>query len=131
MGKRLMMSVILVLFLLSLIIGINLILTQRQQPLRALAGLRKDAIGVVRIYGVIRTEYPSGPFGTLPQGADYFVKEIERMAKIPQVKAIVLRVNSPGGSVAGSQEIHNAVKRAKEEGKKVIISMGDMAASCG
>ncbi len=46
------------------------------------------------------------------------------------MKAIVLRVNSPGGSAAASQEIFNAVVRAKKH-KKVVVSMGDLAASGG
>ncbi|MBA7693225.1 hypothetical protein ES703_101801 [subsurface metagenome] len=48
------------------------------------------------------------------------------------VKAVVLRINSPGGSAAASQEIALEVRRFKEEtGKPVVISMGDVAASGG
>jgi protease-4 len=48
---------------------------------------------------------------------------------MPQVKAIVLRVNSPGGGVAASQEVYEQVKKVKADGKFVVVSMGDMAAS--
>jgi len=48
------------------------------------------------------------------------------------VKAVVLRIESPGGSAAASQEIANEILRFKEEtGKPVVVSMGDMAASGG
>jgi protease-4 len=48
------------------------------------------------------------------------------------VKAVVLRINSPGGSAAASQEIASSIRRFKEDtGKPVVVSMGDMAASGG
>jgi protease-4 len=47
------------------------------------------------------------------------------------VKAVVIRVNSSGGTVAASDQIHNMVGRLKEAGKKVVVSMGDMATSGG
>lgn len=45
------------------------------------------------------------------------------------VKALVVRLNSPGGAVAPSQEMYEELKRAKDEGKVVIVSMGALAAS--
>jgi protease-4 len=56
------------------------------------------------------------------------VKLIKQAAKDPQVKAIVLRVDSPGGSVIGSDEIYHALK---ESGKPVVAQMGELAASGG
>jgi protease-4 len=47
------------------------------------------------------------------------------------VKAIIFRVSSPGGSVVASDQILHAVRTAQERGKKVIVSMGDVAASGG
>ncbi len=47
------------------------------------------------------------------------------------VKAIVLRVNSPGGSVLGSELIRDQLRLAREQGKPVVVSMGDVAASGG
>jgi|WetSurMetagenome_2_1015567.scaffolds.fasta_scaffold00023_93 protease IV len=58
------------------------------------------------------------------------VDEIKGYAKDSSVKAIVLRVDSPGGGVAASQEIYEQVKRTVEK-KKVIVSMGSVAASGG
>ena len=52
-------------------------------------------------------------------------------AEDASIKAIVLRIDSPGGGVVASQEIFNAVKNAKKEGKKVVASMGSVAASGG
>ena len=48
-----------------------------------------------------------------------------------QVKAVVLRINSPGGTVGASQELHAAVLKLREKGIPVVASMGDVAASGG
>ncbi len=58
------------------------------------------------------------------------VDEIRGYVKDPSIKAIVLRINSPGGGVAPSQEIYAEVKRAASV-KNVIVSMGAVAASGG
>ncbi len=47
------------------------------------------------------------------------------------VKAVVIRVNSPGGTVGGSNQIHDGVVKLKNAGKHVVVSMGDYAASGG
>ncbi len=50
-------------------------------------------------------------------------------SNMPNVKVIVLRINSPGGGVAASQEIFKQIKKTKEKGKKIVVSMSDSAAS--
>ena len=76
--------------------------------------------------------------GEVQQGKGYDVavyshnisKAIDEAADDDDIKAIVLRINSPGGAVTASEIITNAVRRAKEQ-KPVIVSMGDLAASAG
>jgi protease-4 len=58
------------------------------------------------------------------------VEELKEYSKDASVKAIVLRVNSPGGGVAPSQEIYEEIVKIKEK-KKVVASMGSVAASGG
>jgi len=58
------------------------------------------------------------------------VEQIERLKENNDVKAIILRINSPGGGVGPSQEIYREVLRAKEK-KKIIASMESVAASGG
>jgi len=58
------------------------------------------------------------------------VKQLKDFAKDDKVKAVVLRIDSPGGVVGPSQEIWSAVKKLKEK-KQVIVSMGSVAASGG
>jgi protease-4 len=76
-----------------------------------------DKIAVVEIKGVITSSRS-------------IVEQIENYAEDDAVKAIVLRINSPGGAVGPSQEIYREVLRAKEK-KKVIASMESVAASGG
>jgi protease-4 len=76
-----------------------------------------DKIAVVDIKGVI----------TSSRG---IVEQIERLKENNDVKAIILRINSPGGGVGPSQEIYREVLRAKEK-KKIIASMESVAASGG
>lgn len=71
-------------------------------------------------------------FGNLAaMGSETIVEAIDTARKDESVKAIVLRINSPGGSGLASDMIWRAVERAKEDGKPVIASMGDVAASGG
>ena len=81
-------------------------------------------IGIVEAKGTIGEAAPAGI------DSDKIVKLLKKYEKDDDVKAIVLRVDSPGGSVAPSQEIHDAVKRIKAK-KKVVVSMGALAASGG
>lgn len=63
--------------------------------------------------------------------SDDVVDELTDYSEDSSIKAIVLRIDSPGGGVVASQEIYNAVKNAKKEGKKIVVSMGTVAASGG
>jgi|SRR5579871_924400 len=64
-------------------------------------------------------------------GGDDLARAIRDAAKADDIKAIVLRVDSPGGSVAASDQILDAVKKAQAKGKPVVVSMGGLAASGG
>ncbi len=63
--------------------------------------------------------------------SENIVEELNDYADDGSVKAIVLRIDSPGGGVVVSQEIYNAIVNAKKEGKKIVASMGTVAASGG
>ena len=58
-------------------------------------------------------------------------EELKTFADRTDVKAIVLRIESPGGIVAASQEIYDAVRRVRDTEKPIVVSMGSMAASGG
>lgn len=74
-------------------------------------------IGVVLIRGVILDS--KGP-----------VEQIKKFRKDERVKALIVRIDSPGGSTAASQEIHREILRTLPK-KKIVVSMGNIAASGG
>ncbi len=63
--------------------------------------------------------------------AENILKQMKTIRKDDQVKAVVLRVNSPGGSAYASEEIWHGVKKLQEKGLPVVVSMSDLAASGG
>src|SRR5438093_5760785 len=62
---------------------------------------------------------------------DDLLRELKAHRDNPQVKAVVLRINSPGGVVGPTQELHAAIMRLRESGKPVVASLGAVAASGG
>lgn len=94
----------------------------------------KPQVAVVYALGVILDQQPPGGPGmgsTQVAAADRIAPAILDAADSDTVKAIVLRVDSPGGSPVASETILRAVKRAQEKGKMVVVSMGNTAASGG
>lgn len=88
-----------------------------------------DKVAVVRITGVLM----DGTIG-------HALRQIERAAKDPAVKAVVVRINSPGGTITASEDLHRALTELRDNThprfagtgpKPLIASMGDMAASGG
>src|ERR1041385_3310482 len=79
----------------------------------------EDRVALIRVEGVILD-------------AQSTVTELKRFGENPSIKAIVLRIDSPGGGVVPSQEIYDAVQRVRNKhNKAVIASMGTVAASGG
>ncbi|HEU4371622.1 MAG TPA: signal peptide peptidase SppA [Methylomirabilota bacterium] len=62
---------------------------------------------------------------------DDLVRELKAHRENPTVRAVVVRINSPGGVVAPTQELHDAVLRLRQAGKPVVASLGSVAASGG
>jgi len=86
-----------------------------------------NKIAVVNVEGAITT----GEVQYGIAGSDTIVKNIRNAIKDDSVKALVLRVNSPGGSVWASELITNALDEFKSTGRPIVTSMGDIAASGG
>lgn len=64
-------------------------------------------------------------------GAETLVKVIENIGKDPSISAVVLRLNSPGGSAVASELIRHALLQLRQKDKPVVVSMSDVAASGG
>jgi protease IV len=104
-------------------------------PMPPVPGRRtKPTLAVVTIDGAIvngRGGPQFLPLGTSNVGGDTIAAALREAAADDSVSAIVLRVDSPGGSVTASETIWREVKRARERGKPVVASMGSVAASGG
>jgi len=90
----------------------------------------KDGIAVVKVYGAIQTGQ-EGSFLSEDSGGDAIVKKLRTLSKDEHVKAIVVRLNTPGGTVGASQEVYAELKRFRKKGIPVIASMADVCASGG
>lgn len=99
----------------------------------AASGLaRGPHIALIRVSGTIVTGRSSGSlFGDTFAGSEDIVAQLEKARKNRSAKGILLRVNSPGGSAAGAQEIYDEIVRVRRAGKPVYCSMGSVAASGG
>jgi protease-4 len=94
----------------------------------------RPRIGVVRVEGdIARGSGGSDPFGAVDiAGSDTIAQRIRSLADDPFVKAIVVRIDSPGGDGTASDLIWRELVRARvERGKPVVATMGDVAASGG
>lgn len=137
---RLWLRAIAVLYALSLFAAFAVIsradaarkLKPNDMDLAKLTGLgqgKKDAVAVIPIYGLITQGNSSRSW---ERGSQQIAKRIRTLSEKKEVKAILLDINSPGGSVGAVQEIYTAVLRAKRETKKPFVArFGEVSASGG
>jgi protease-4 len=108
---------------------------QPAPPLPSIPGRRpKPTIAVVTVAGPIVSGRggPRGlPLGPSSAGGDTIAAALRSAAADDTVSAIVLRVDSPGGTVTAAETIWRAVNRARSRGKPVVASLGAVAASGG
>ncbi len=117
--KRHQILIIIGIILIPVIIGIVLmgISATQYSDTFSLSGQQKK-IGLVKIFDIIYS-------------SESHVKQLEELRKDNSVAGVILRINSPGGGVAPSQEIFQEVLRFRQANKPVVVSMGNVAASGG
>ncbi|MBR4563366.1 MAG: signal peptide peptidase SppA [Paludibacteraceae bacterium] len=103
----------------------NLLTTSKLALVKRPESKAKDKVAVVYLEGEITDETGDGIVGK------DVVKMLKKIRKDKDVKALVLRVNSPGGSANASEQIWHAVQNIKADSIPVVVSMGDCAASGG
>ena len=102
------------------------------QRARKLPSPRERYVAVIYATGPIRQGRSSrGPLSGSSIGSDTLTAALRTAAADERARAILLRVNSPGGSSTASDSIWREVVRARAGGKPVVVSMGDVAASGG
>jgi len=128
--ENLITAIILFLCIVSIVMGIYLIWEKAVEG-KARLLVRKEGVAVVYLYGPLFISQSESGWARFLPGADRVTSELRKISKITTIKAVVLRINSPGGSIGAVQEIYEEVNRLREKGKKVVVSMGDVAASGG
>ncbi len=104
---------------------------RRWDSVRRARQARRPMVGLIEAIGPIRTgRSKPGPIGRAA-GSDTVAAAFRSAVKDERTRAIVFRVNSPGGSYVGSDTIWREVCRAREASKPVVVSMGDLAGSGG
>jgi protease IV len=112
-GRRLAVGVILGTLLFVVAVGLTAALLGPRLP------FGHDRVAIIIVEGVIAD-------------ARDVIEQLHRYRDLPSVKAVVLRINSPGGAVAPSQEIYQEILKFRQEtNKPVVASMGSVAASGG
>jgi protease-4 len=99
--------------------------TTKLAQVKRTESLATDEIAVLYLDGAITDETGDGIVGK------EVVKTIKKIRKNDNIKALVLRVNSPGGSADASEQIWHAIENVKSDSIPVVVSMGDYAASGG
>src|SRR5437667_11569986 len=97
------------------VIGVSLLISMTLDS----GWLGGEKVGVIRIEGVITDSRET-------------IEELRRFRDNPSIKAVVLRIDSPGGGVVPSQEIHAELLKARKAGRsKLVASMGNLSESGG
>lgn len=103
----------------------NLLTTPKLAQVQRETSKAKDKVAVLYLEGEITEDEGDGIVGTK------VIKTLKKIRKDKDVKALVLRVNSPGGSADASEQIWHAIQNIKANSIPVVVSMGDYAASGG
>ncbi|HTN43847.1 MAG TPA: signal peptide peptidase SppA [Nitrospiria bacterium] len=112
----------------------NIRIPQPAEPLQEtrVAGAGADKIVLMDLSGTISEEEKGSTLAPEPNMVAQFKEELKKAADDSAVKAVVLRINSPGGTVTASDILHHEVEVFKKQtGKKVIVSIMDLGASGG
>ena len=117
----------------------------KSRPFKVIAATLVIYVGVVALFLAMGSSRRGGDGGQTLFGprvaivelegmiaeVDDLVREVKAHRENPQVKAVVIRINSPGGVVGPTQELHQALMRVREAGKPVVASLSSVAASGG
>ncbi|QJW47939.1 signal peptide peptidase SppA [bacterium BFN5] len=121
-----------VVFILAVIVIISLcVLTFAGPVFNKRRNVATDKIAIIYVDGVIMGGRGQSNLFSEYGGTDYIIKQLHEARDDKSVKAIILRINSPGGSAPASQEVGEEIKKVRDSGKLVVTSMGDVAASGG
>ncbi len=132
-NRKILISILILMLFSSVLAIINIGLTvnkTEEKHISVKLPSMGKGVGIVRLEGPIQFGVKTNPFGLLG-GAEAIIKRLNELSSDSRIKAIVLRINSPGGSVAATQEIFQKILKVRKDNIVIIASMGDVAASGG
>jgi protease IV len=91
----------------------------------------EDHVAVIPVHGPVVTREPAGFFASGVASAEVIVAQLEQAREDSSVKAIILDIDTPGGGVVATQQIHAEIARVREDGIPIVAYFGDTAASAG
>jgi protease-4 len=132
-NRKLLVSILAVLVLSSVIAIVDISLNMQQKRAAGITIVGPQigpGVGIVRVEGPIEMISSGGAFGIRP-GAEAVIERLSDLEKNSSIKAIVVRINSPGGTVAATQEIYQKLWKLRKKNIPIVASMGEIAASGG
>ena len=106
--------------------------TLQEQIVYRESGWVSDRIAIIDINGILMNAHESGILSAGEHPVSFTVEKLQAAAADSRVKAVVLRINSPGGTVTASDMLYEEIKRFREKtGKPVVAHFLDVAASGG
>ena len=106
--------------------------TLREETVQSGKGFARGKIAIIEIEGMLMNVRSGGFMQPQENPVSLFVQQLEKAEKDSDVKAVVLRINSPGGTVSASDVMYDAVQRfRKNSGKPVVAAAQEVAASGG
>ena len=119
-------------FLTGCVFNVNLIPSVEPLEEKLLSGSGDAKILLMDLSGFISTQSESGTLLTHPSPVSRIKEELTKASKDPDIKTVILRINSPGGTVTASDIIyHELINFKKRTGKKIIANIMDVGASGG
>ncbi|MEG6522828.1 signal peptide peptidase SppA [Desulfotomaculum sp. 1211_IL3151] len=128
MHKKIITGVVIAVLLFSLAVAMAFMGNGERTAQKTAAG---EKIAIVHIEGTIMSSSPGGFGNPAVAAADQITRQLKEARENPDIKAVILKMNTGGGTVVGSDEIGREVERVRQSGKKVVVAMGEMAASGG
>ncbi len=149
MKKKLLLMSLMILYAVGMVSAVVILTTKTKQveeeksanaldTIMSLTSRDKNKQGTADKIGIIKMDAPISYssesrdiFMSQSRGTTFWLEQLNYAATNDNIKAVIIQVNSPGGTVGASQELNSAVKRVQAAGKPVITSIADMSASGG
>jgi protease-4 len=132
-NRKILISILALLVLSSVIaiVDISMNMQQKRGTGISLPGPQiGPGVGIVRIEGVIQMMGSGSPLG-MTKGAEEIVRRLDELEDNGDIRAVVVRINSPGGTIGASQEIYEKIWKLRKKKLPLVASMGELAASGG